>query len=120
MMAGIGYADLAQQDTRSLADVNAAHTPFELYGQHHVFQSGKISYQLKGLKDKSQLPPSKAVFLPAGQPCDVHTIDVELSGSGFVQPAKQIEQRRLSTATRPQNRDKLPSTKSKTGLLNSR
>ena len=80
----------------------------ELCRNTHVLESGQRGYQLKALKHEANVSPSKCRKRILSQRGDCDAVNHDLTAFRAVEPREQAEQRGLTAARRPSDRQELP------------
>ncbi len=80
----------------------------EVLRQHHVFERREIGNQVELLKHKTNFLRPHSIQFVRGDSRHIFAIEPNLSGSGAVQAADQVHQRRFARSRRAHDRDPLP------------
>ena len=79
----------------------------QLARQHDVLGGRQRRDQVQALEDVADRSPTQLREREPGQPAQAHSLDDDVTGCGGVEPAREVQQRRLAGARRPHDRDEL-------------
>src|SRR5579862_6747571 len=101
MLEPVGQADAIERLRRFFLVRGAV----KVLRQHHVFHRGKIRHQVKLLEDEADLVGAIARQRALAERAHIHGIDEHAARSWRVEPAQNIDQRRLARARRTHDGD---------------
>src|ERR1700728_561231 len=103
MFNAIGQSDAAQR----LACLGFVRGAVKILRQHHVFERRQVGDQVKLLKDEPDLLCAESRQPAFIQPRHVHAVHERAPRCRRVEPAENVDQRRLARTRRPHDRDPL-------------
>ena len=106
MLRAVGEADDFQRNVHVLAPLRFRQ-PREQQRQLHVALGGQHGQEVIELEDEADVLRAPARQRRPAHAADVHAADLDRSLGGRVQPADQIQERRLAGARRPHQRQEL-------------
>src|ERR671936_3034783 len=82
--------------------------PREPGRQQHVLGAGQLGQEMEGLEDEADLAPANRRQAAFVEPVDANAVELDLTGVGTVEPAEEVQQRRLPGPRPSDNGDELP------------